>query len=81
MMYVIKTAFRCYNMEYKLTYQLSTDCGCGFNYCNKIREKIYTKTKIITANSEDEASQILMNEKHIMSGTERQICIINVQLL
>lgn len=83
MMYVIKTVFRCYNMEYKLTYQLKTDCpsGCGFNYCNKVREQIYTKTKVITANSEEEASQMLINEKHMMAGTEREIRIINVELL
>jgi len=83
MMSVTKTVFLCYNMEYKLTYQLKTDCpsGCGFNYCNKVREQIYTKTKIITASSEEEASQILMNEKHIMAETEREIRIINVELL
>ena len=70
-------------MEYKLTYQLKTDCpsGCGFNYCNKIREGIYTKTKTIEANSEEEAKQILMSEKHMMAGTEREIRITNVELL
>lgn len=70
-------------IEYKLTYQLKTDCpsGCGFNYCNKIREGIYTKTKIVSAESEEEAKQILMSEKHIMAGTEREIRIIKVELL
>lgn len=70
-------------IEYKLTYQLKTDCpsGCGFNYCNKIREGIYTKTRIVSAESEEEAKQILMNEKHIMAGTEREIRIIKVELL
>ena len=70
-------------MEYKLTYQLKTDCpsGCGFNYCNKVREGIYTKTKVITADTEDQAREILMSEKHMMAGTEREIRIVNVELL
>ena len=70
-------------MEYKLTYQLKTDCpsGCGFNYCNKVREGIYTKTKVIIADTEDQAREILMSEKHMMAGTEREIRIVNVELL
>jgi Ser-tRNA(Ala) deacylase AlaX len=70
-------------MEYKLTYQLKTDCpsGCGFNYCNKVREGIYTKTKVITADTEDQAREILMSEKHMMAGTEREIRIVNIELL
>jgi len=70
-------------MNYKLTYELETNCpsGCGFNYCNEVRRAHYTKTKTIEASSEEEAKNILMNEKHVYAGTERNIRIINVETL
>jgi len=83
MMCVMQTVFLYCKMNYKLTYELETNCpsGCGFNYCNEVRKSHYTKNKIIKASTEEDAKQILMSEKHIYAGTERNIRIINVEII
>jgi len=47
----------------------------------RLENKSTPKQKLSRPIQKKEAKQILMSEKHIMAGTEREIRIINVELL